>query len=52
MAAITAALIKQVRAETGAGLMAVKKDLTEAERDVTRAKEIIRAEGIQAPGKR
>ena len=46
MAAITAALIKQVREETGAGMMDVKKALTEAEGDVARAKEIIRAKGI------
>ena len=52
MAAITAALIKQVREETGAGMMDVKKALTEAEAEVARAKEIIRAKGIQAAGKR
>ena len=52
MAAITAALIKQERVETGAGMMDVKKALTEAEGDVARAKEIIRAKGIQAAGKR
>ena len=52
MAAITAAMIKQVREETGAGMMDVKKALTEAEGDVARAKEIIRAKGIQAAGKR
>lgn len=52
MAAITAALIKQVREETGAGMMDVKKALTEADGDVARAKEIIRAKGIQAAGKR
>ena len=52
MAAITAALLKQVREETGAGMMDVKKALTEAEGDVARAKEIIRAKGIQAAGKR
>ena len=52
MAAITAALIKQVREETGAGMMDVKKALNEAEGDVARAKEIIRAKGIQAAGKR
>ena len=45
-------LIKQVREETGAGMMDVKKALTEAEGDVARAKEIIRAKGIQAAGKR
>ena len=47
MAAITAALIKQVREDTGAGMMDVKKALTEAEGDVARAKEIIRAKGIR-----
>ncbi|WEV76189.1 translation elongation factor Ts [Bifidobacterium sp. ESL0800] len=52
MAAVTAALIKQVRDDTGAGMMDVKKALTEAEGDVARAKEIIRAKGIQAAGKR
>ncbi|MBW3089095.1 elongation factor Ts [Bifidobacterium sp. 82T24] len=52
MAKITAALIKQVREDTGAGMMDVKKALTEAEGDVARAKEIIRAKGIQAAGKR
>lgn len=52
MAAITAALIKQVREETGAGMLDVKKALTEADGDVARAKEIIRAKGIQAAGKR
>ena len=48
MAAITAALIKQVREDTGAGMLDVKKALTEAEGDVARAKEIIRAKGIAA----
>ena len=52
MAAVTAALIKQGREETGAGKMDVKKALTEADGDVARAKEIIRAKGIQAAGKR
>lgn len=52
MAAITAALIKEVREETGAGMMDVKKALQEADGDVARAKEIIRAKGIQAAGKR
>ena len=45
-------MIKQVREEPGAGMMDVKKALTEAEGDVARAKEIIRAKGIQAAGKR
>ena len=42
MAQITAALIKEVRDATGAGMMDVKKALTEAEGDIARAKEIIR----------
>ena len=41
-----------MREDTGAGMMDVKKALTEAEGDVARAKEIIRAKGIQAAGKR
>ena len=47
MAAITAALIKQVREDTGAGMLDVKKALTEAEGDVARAKEIIRAKAAR-----
>ena len=52
MANITAALVKELRERTGAGMMDVKKALTEAEGDVARAKEIIRAKGIAAAGKR
>ncbi|BDR53003.1 elongation factor Ts [Bombiscardovia nodaiensis] len=52
MATITAALIKELRDQTGAGMMDVKKALTEADGDVDRAKEIIRAKGIQAAGAR
>ncbi|MGO5288410.1 translation elongation factor Ts [Pseudoscardovia suis] len=52
MAQITAKLIKELRDETGAGMMDVKKALTEADGDIARAKEIIRARGIAAAGKR
>ncbi|MFT8858169.1 translation elongation factor Ts [Bifidobacterium aquikefiri] len=52
MGKITAAHIKGGGGATGAGMMDVKKALTEAEGDVARAKEIIRAKGIQAAGKR
>ena len=45
MAAITAALIKQVREETGAGMMDCKKALIEAEGDFARAQDIIREKG-------
>ena len=37
MAAISLALIKQVREDTGAGMMAVKAALTEADGDVQKA---------------
>ena len=47
MAQITAALIKELRDATGAGMMDVKKALTEAEGDIERAKEIIRARVIK-----
>ena len=49
---IKAADVMKLRKMTGAGMMDVKKALTEAEGDVARAKEIIRAKGIQAAGKR
>lgn len=49
---ITLDLIKKVRNDTGAGMMDVKKALTEAEGDPERAKEILRANGVQAAGKR
>ena len=49
---ITAALIKQLRDATGAGMLDVKNALTEAQGDIPRAKEIIRAKGIQAAGAR
>ena len=52
MANYGSADIKALREKTGAGMMDVKKALTEAEGDVARAKEIIRAKGIQAAGKR
>ncbi|BDR54628.1 elongation factor Ts [Bombiscardovia apis] len=52
MATITAALIKELRDQTGAGMMDVKKALTEADGDIERAKEIIRTTGIQAAGAR
>jgi elongation factor Ts len=51
-AKITAALIKELRDATGAGMMDVKKALEEAEGDVARAKELIRAAGVAAAGKR
>lgn len=52
MAKVSLDLIKQVRNDTGAGMMEVKKALDEAEGDPDRAKEILRAKGVQAAGKR
>lgn len=52
MAAITAALIKQVREETGAGMMDVKKALDEADGDLDKAVEIIRVKGLKGIAKR
>ena len=49
---VTLDLIKKVRNDTGAGMMDVKKALDEAEGDPERAKEIIRANGVQVAGKR
>lgn len=52
MAKISAGLIKELRDATGAGMMDVKKALEEADGDVARAKELIRAAGVAAAGKR
>ena len=50
--AFTAKDVQALREMTGVGMMDCKKALTEADGDVARAKEIIRAKGIQAAGKR
>ena len=52
MAAITAALIKQVREDTGAGMLDVKKALDEADGNVEKAIEIIRVKGLKGIAKR
>ena len=52
MAAITAALIKQVREETGAGMMDVKKALTEADGNFEKAVEILRERGLATAAKK
>ncbi|MFP4496610.1 MAG: translation elongation factor Ts [Vulcanimicrobiota bacterium] len=43
---ITAADVKKLREETGAGMMDCKKALTKAEGDMEKAKKILREEGI------
>jgi elongation factor Ts len=52
MAKVTLALIKQVREDTGAGMLAVKKALDKADGDPNKAKDILREEGVQEAGKR
>lgn len=52
MAEITAALVKQLREMTGAGMMDCKKALTDAEGDFDKAVEILRIKGAKDVGKR
>ena len=46
MPKINASLVKQLREQTGAGMMDCKKALTEAEGDMEKAIEILRTRGI------
>ena len=52
MAEITAAMVKDLREKTAAGMMDCKKALTEAEGDVEKAIEILRKKGIAKAAKR
>ena len=52
MAAISAKDVKALRDATGAGMMDCKKALSEAEGDVEKAMEILRASGLAKAGKR
>lgn len=52
MAEITAAMVKQLRDKTGAGMMDCKKALQEAEGDFDKAAEILRKKGIAKAAKR
>ena len=52
MAEITAAMVKELRDATGAGMMDCKAALTEAEGDMERAKEILREKGLASVAKR
>ena len=47
MPEITAAMVKALRDETSQGMMECKKALTEANGDIERAKEILRAQGLE-----
>ncbi len=52
MAEITAAAVKTLRDQTGAGMMDCKRDLAEAEGDMKKAVEVLRERGLAKAGKR
>ncbi len=52
MAAVTTEMIKELREETGAGVMDAKRALEEAGGDKAKAKQILRERGIAAAAKR
>jgi elongation factor Ts len=52
MAEITAALVKELRERTGAGMMECKKALVEANGDIGDAEVVLRKRGIAAAGKK
>ena len=49
---ITASMVKELRQKTGAGVMACKKALTEAEGDMEKAIQILREQGTAVAAKR
>jgi elongation factor Ts len=52
MAEITAALVKELRERTGAGMMECKKALVEGQGDIAQAEVILRKRGISMAGKK
>jgi elongation factor Ts len=52
MAEITAALVKDLRERTGAGMMECKKALVEAKGDLAEAEVVLRKHGIASAGKK
>ena len=52
MAEITAALVKQLRERTGAGMMECKKALVAANGDIGEAEVVLRKHGIASAGKK
>lgn len=46
--AVTAAMVKELRERTGAGMLDCKKALEKAEGDITKASEILREKGLSA----
>jgi elongation factor Ts len=52
MAEVTAAMVKELRDATGAGMMDCKRALIEADGDVDRATELLREKGLASAAKR
>lgn len=52
MAAVTAAMVKELRESTGAGMMDCKKALTEADGNTEKAVELLREKGLAAAAKK
>src|SRR5690242_21063204 len=52
MAEITAAMVKDLRERTGAGMMDVKNALTEANGNMEEATKVLRKKGLAAAGKK
>lgn len=52
MAAVSAALVKELREKTGAGMLDCKKALEEANGDLDKASEILREKGLAAAAKK
>ena len=52
MAEITAALVKELRERTGAGMMDCKKALTETSGDIDKAIDFLREKGLAAAAKK
>ena len=52
MAEVTAAMVKELREATGAGMMDCKRALIEADGDVARATELLREKGLASAAKR
>jgi elongation factor Ts len=52
MAEVTAAMVKELREKTGAGMMDCKKALIEAEGDIERAMEVLRERGLASAAKK
>jgi elongation factor Ts len=50
--AVSAAAVKELRAETGAGMMDCKKALAECENDVEKARELLRKKGLASAEKK